>query len=572
MPEGRLIAREGVIAMVRLERKLTKPCEARQAARTGFLRSEDGSFIIFGLILFVMMLMVGGMAVDFMRFEEQRTRLQSTLDRAVLAAASLEQDLDGKDVVLDYFQKAGLGAHIQADDIDVTERPNSRKVEASARMKVDSIFLNFLGISELHAPAAGAAEEATSLTEISLVVDVSGSMGWNSSSGRSRIWELRRAAKKFVNIVMCDPSRPDATTDCVVAPDTVTVSLVPYAEQALVGENFLSKFNVSDEHTYSSCVTFDEADFSDPAITPDTPLQRTGHFDPWNGSNSTPGGWTCATNSWRAFTPISGNIATLHSRIDALGASGNTSIDVGAKWGTALLNPALQPITEELVVDEIIEEAFEDRPMPPTRRGLQKLMVLMTDGENTSQHYLYDEFREGPSPVYRDIKTDGSLGNKYSVHYLYNGVDWYYWDHDGTWNDHPYGEGTYEECGWKKVNGSWKYNCSDVPEGDGAQQIDYVDLWRWKTWSWYDRFSWLPSQGSYINHSPKNDRLHAICDAAKAEGITIYTIGFETSYNSANVMRACASSPAHHFDANGLNLTDAFSAIAREIAKLRLIN
>jgi len=558
--------------MNRLVEKQTKTPGGRNAARAGFMRSEDGSFIIFGLILFVMMLMVGGMAVDFMRFEEQRTRLQSTLDRAVLAAASLEQELDAEDVVVDYFEKAGLGAYIDRDDIDVIERPHSRRVDANARMKVDSIFLNFVGISELYAPAVGAAEEATSLTEISLVVDVSGSMGWNSSSGRTRIEELRRAAKKFVNIVMCDPSRPDATTDCVVEADTVTVSLLPYAEQALVGEDFLSKFNVTGEHNYSSCVTFDADDFSTAAISPDTPLQRTGHFDPWRNSGSTPGSWTCATDSWRAFTPISGNLATLHSRIDALGASGNTSIDVGAKWGVALLNPALQPITEGLVGDGTVAEAFQDRPMPPTRRGLQKLMVLMTDGENTSEHFLYDEFREGPSPVYRNIKSDDTLGDKYSVHYLYQGTDWYYWDHDGTWNDHPYGEGTYEECGWKKISWNWQWVCEDVAEGKGAQQLDYVDLWRWKTWAWYNRFSWLPSQGSYINQSPKNTRLQAICSAAKAEGITIYTIGFETSSTSADVMRNCASSPAHHFDANGLNLADAFSAIAREIAKLRLIN
>ncbi len=559
--------------MDRLDEIQTQAPTPRQTARARFLRSEDGSFIIFGLIIFVLILTVGGMAVDFMRYEAQRARLQSTLDRAVLAAASLEQELDARDVVLDYFNKAGLGAHISRDDIAVTERPHSRRVEASASMKVNSTFLNFAGISELTAPAAGAAEEATSLTEISLVVDVSGSMGWNSSSGRTRIEELRRAAKKFVNIVICDPSRPDATTDCVVEPDTVTVSIVPYAEQALVGEGILSKFNVTDEHSYSSCVTFASDDFNSTAITPDTPLQRTGHFDPWRGSSSTPRDWTCATDSWRAFTPVNGNLAELHDRIDALGASGNTSIDVGAKWGVALLNPAMQPITEGLVADNIVAEVFEDRPMPPTRRGLQKLMVLMTDGENTGQHYLHDGFREGPSPVYRDIRSDGTLGNKYSVHYLYNGTDWYYWDHDGSWQDHPYGTGTYEECVWKY---SWQtgyyQDCSEVDEGNGAQQLDYVDLWRWKTWSWYEKFSWLPEQGSYHGRNVKDAQLASICDAAKAEGITIYTIGFEAPSAGRTALRNCASSPAHYFDANGLNLADAFSAIAREIAKLRLIN
>ena len=68
-----------------------------------FIRREDGSLIIFSLFLLIMMLMVAGMSVDLMRTETQRSRLQSTLDRAVLAGASLEQTLNSEDVVRDYF-------------------------------------------------------------------------------------------------------------------------------------------------------------------------------------------------------------------------------------------------------------------------------------------------------------------------------------------------------------------------------------------------------------------------------------------------------------------------------------
>ena len=56
-----------------------------------FRQDEDGGLIIFSLYLFVMMLMIGGLAVDFMRYEITRTRLQNTLDRAVLAAADLRR-------------------------------------------------------------------------------------------------------------------------------------------------------------------------------------------------------------------------------------------------------------------------------------------------------------------------------------------------------------------------------------------------------------------------------------------------------------------------------------------------
>ncbi|MDG2452861.1 MAG: Tad domain-containing protein, partial [Paracoccaceae bacterium] len=58
-----------------------------------FARDEDGAFIIFSLFMFVLMLLTAGMALDLMRYETHRARLQGTLDRAVLAAADLDQTL-----------------------------------------------------------------------------------------------------------------------------------------------------------------------------------------------------------------------------------------------------------------------------------------------------------------------------------------------------------------------------------------------------------------------------------------------------------------------------------------------
>ena len=76
-----------------------------------FKRDADGSLTIFSLFLLVVMLIVGGTAVDTIRHETMRTKLQYTLDRAVLAAADLEQTLAPQDVVDDYFAKSGLPGH-----------------------------------------------------------------------------------------------------------------------------------------------------------------------------------------------------------------------------------------------------------------------------------------------------------------------------------------------------------------------------------------------------------------------------------------------------------------------------
>ncbi len=79
---------------------------ALTARLTHILRSEDGNlFVVFVPLLFIMAIW-GGIAVDLMRFESRRAALQGVTDRAVLAAANLDQKLDPKAVVFDYFTKA----------------------------------------------------------------------------------------------------------------------------------------------------------------------------------------------------------------------------------------------------------------------------------------------------------------------------------------------------------------------------------------------------------------------------------------------------------------------------------
>jgi len=114
-----------------------------------FARDEDGAMVIFGLYIFVLMLLAGGMAIDFMRHEHERSQVQYTLDRSILAAAALQQPLKPEDVVSDYFEKSGL------KDYNLKVTPDSglnyRTVRATAHTDVDSFFINMLGLPVMHA-------------------------------------------------------------------------------------------------------------------------------------------------------------------------------------------------------------------------------------------------------------------------------------------------------------------------------------------------------------------------------------------------------------------------------------
>ncbi len=184
-----------------------------------FARREDGAITIFGCAVILMFLMVGGMGVDMMRNEMERVKLQNTADRAVLAAADMEQTLDAKSVVLDYFNKSDLGHLVDPEDITVNPGLNFRNVTVRAEGITATNFMPLLGIDELPVRSFAAAEERVPNIEISLVLDISGSMRYED-----RMKQLRPAAKEFVQTVLAGGSGPKTS-----------VTLVPYAGQTNPG-------------------------------------------------------------------------------------------------------------------------------------------------------------------------------------------------------------------------------------------------------------------------------------------------------------------------------------------------
>ncbi|WP_348524160.1 Tad domain-containing protein [Phaeobacter sp. J2-8] len=156
---------------------------------------------VLAMIIFVGIIAICGFGVDLMMNEMKRTKLQGTLDRAVLAAADLEQELDPASVVQDYFTKSGVADTLTSTTVD--DGVSYRTVTATASQTSDSLFLGIIGIDEMVAPAAGQATEIMANVEISLVLDRSGSMGSNN-----KIQNLRAAAREFVDAVIQPAIRP----------------------------------------------------------------------------------------------------------------------------------------------------------------------------------------------------------------------------------------------------------------------------------------------------------------------------------------------------------------------------
>ncbi|MGP6087479.1 pilus assembly protein TadG-related protein [Antarctobacter jejuensis] len=179
---------------------------------------------IYSIYISLLVLVIMGASVDLMRQEASRARLQTTLDRAVLAAADLDQMLVPQDVVNDYLAKAGLDSFVNGVSVDMGL--NERTVSADASSNLATLFLRMSGQDMLPANALATAEERIANVEISLVLDISGSMRYDG-----RMDNLKPAAKAFVQKVM------SGSTESVT-----TLNLIPFAGQVNPGDIMFDYF------------------------------------------------------------------------------------------------------------------------------------------------------------------------------------------------------------------------------------------------------------------------------------------------------------------------------------------
>ena len=542
-----------------------------------FGRDEDGSMIIFTLFLLIMMLIVGGMAVDLMRFETNRSRLAATLDRAILAAADLDQTLSPEQVVRDYFQKAGLLDQLKS--VTVVESVNSRTVSARASINVNMMFMDLLGIEQLEAPAAGMARETITDIEIAMVLDVSGSMGQNNKIGN-----LRTAAQNFVQTVLANDVN-----------NKISISIVPFNAQVNLGATLRGQYNVTDLTgvTDSNCIDLTTGVFSAPGIPRTLALPQSGYFDATSSTTlnagyyaaqagSFPSSLTCKTNPSNIVRLPSNNIATLQANLGNLQADGNTSITLGMKWAMALLDPGSRQIYTNLISANQISGNFAGRPYNYDRQNTLKVIVAMTDGEHVASRLLNNGYRSGNAGIYRS--TGDGL---YSIRHLTgrpasSGTNEYWWPHVCV--NSP-------SC---SVRGTW--NASAYNSGAGVVQLTWPQVWQQLRMSWvaqqlyarplsnnnatarttiYNNLMDPTKSTAFFQNSITDTQmdvqLQTSCMQARANGVVVFTVAFEAPPVGQALLANCASSPAHYYVANGSQINDAFFSIANQIQSLRLM-
>ena len=489
-------------------RRFTRPQTALARLRLDhFQREESGAMTIFACFMVFIMIMVCGIGVDLMHNEMQRTRLQGVSDRAVLAAADLDQTQNPQAVVTDYFEKSGLGDYVSS--VNVTDTNNIRSVQVNAFKEMRTQFMGYLGVETLPVPASATAAELARNIEVSLVLDISGSMRYSN-----RMTNLRPAAQEFVDLLLDDGA--DAYT---------SINLIPYAGQTNPGPFMFNRLGgqrlpvialdadqggipEADSHgtlpedavggvgpdptlryvypNVSSCMEMAPSVFQNGHL-PSGANTQVPHFMNWQIAAGVMD-WGWCPQDQTAIEYLSNDAGALKAKIGSMRMHDGTGTHYAMKYAVSLLDPSSRDDVAALVGAGYVAPEFAGRPAAYNDATAVKYVILMTDGQITQQDRPVDPM---------DLENP-------------------------------------------------------TVELKQGRQSDTTQI---------------------STASTNVQSFFAQCDRAKAQSpkpVIVYTIAFEAPGVPEQQMRECASSPSHFFAADGGSIADVFEAIARQIQTLRL--
>lgn len=495
---------------------------------TDFKRDERGSFAIFLLSIFTTMTLVAGAAVDLARFEVVRSSIQYNLDRSVLAAASMRQTRAPEAIVRDYMSKVDAlsSFNVAMDNENTSVSVTGRRVSATATATLSTYFLRIAGINTMDVIASSKAFETIPHLEVSLVLDVSSSMLGG------QINSLKVAANEFVDTVITEEDNT-----------RTSISIVPYATNVSVPQSMWDNYATEDLSENSRCIIFDDDDYDVTAIDPWVTQRQLPYYSPRGTFHSGLEYEDCNVAAWSEILPLETSKAALHAKINALVASGDSNADntaghIGAKWGAALLDPAASHMGSGTF------------PTAYGERDVLKVMVVMTDGQNTNHYELYDGYRTGLSDMYAVFPDTSANFSEY----VYKAETGLYYERNGD---------------------SLGDSHAELPSGNKVLQYTWSEVWELMSTEGYGRLIDDDNDHAieriYSTRAEADDQMIRACSTAKSQGIKVYTISFKvTPRESKEIFKQCATSLSYYYDVDETDIGTAFASIAVSIQKLKL--
>jgi len=387
-----------------------------------FARREDGAIAVQAALVVAPLLVAVFGIMDVSRASTAKTHLQDALDAAALAAARSSATTELQ--IQDIGEKV-LSADLAGSDAVVKSssfRLEGSKVTATAQATIPTMVASLWMDGDMTMNASTEVSRAVNHIELALVLDNTGSMAG------TKLTSLKTAAANLVDTLAAAAARS-------AEPNPVKISLVPFSMTVKVGSEHASAdwldrgasaingeiFNGASPSRFTllsqmgvswgGCVETRQAPFdvedtapdsSDPEtlftpfFAPDEPdTSRAGYVNnyladgtnssdwkvrqgntakynkaPKSGTNSDTG-YIYGPNAGCQLRPVmrlTTDFAALKTSINAMNAVGDTNIPMGLAWGWHTLSP---------------NAPFADGVAYGTPK-IQKIVLLMTDGENTN--------------------------------------------------------------------------------------------------------------------------------------------------------------------------------------------
>lgn len=390
-----------------MTRSLRGICRAVARGCFRLARERRGAAAVFIAVGIVPLLAVVGVSVDGACGWLVKSRLGSAVDAAALAGGRVYASPTRDDDIRMYFKANFPDGYMNAvtEPLSITHDPEERTLTVSARAIMPTNFMHLVGIDTVSVSAKAEVTLESQNIEVSLVLDITGSM-----SGQ-KIEDLIDAAHELVDIVVQDQQTPFYSKLALV-PYSMAVNVGDYADEvrgtytnntctepAAPTCRYYRFQNASSDHEWttleiSTCVTERTGTNAYSDVAPSTaPV----------GRNFPSGQNPCLSNE---IVPLTSDKTLLHDRINGFEAVGSTAGHIGIAWGWYMISPNFGYLWPE-----------ESRPAPYGTPKLQKVAILMTDGEFNTVYY---------NGVIAQNSGSGSGSSEYKIdHDSHNGSAFY---------------------------------------------------------------------------------------------------------------------------------------------------
>lgn len=486
------------------------------------LHWESGAISLPVALMALALIAMTGLAVDGSRAFLARDKFQAALDASALAIGSTYGSQDELDALATAFVARNFDmAGTILNDVEVVS--TAEDVVLNGTFDLDTFFMQIFARDTITLGARTEVKRAGGGLMVAMVLDNTGSM-WSSGN----IGALRGAAQTLVDHVF-DGRTEEPDLRFAVVPYSAAVNPGPVADDIIALPRPYGYSDPDDETAWKGCVMERWGDESladtPPSVEPWTPYYYPAGVDndyvDGDAASIVPGG---EVNSNHVTGPNIGcptpvlALTQYKSQVDAALSAmsawnrGGTLTDIGMAWGIRVLSPGL-PFSESAThLDDKNSMPIWDSPR------WRRAIVLMTDGESSFYNY------PGGGPANQEGTTPNASHSSASDHTAY-----------GRWNE----------------------------TGSNAKAI-------------FDAAPGYVRADGSIDTSTRgklNRRIFDLCEAAKAQGIVVYTVVFTSSVgqDTRDMYRACASDPGKYWYApDQTALNTAFQQVGSDLSKLRI--